>query len=297
MAAPAPAPRRGSKSSTSTSARARSSSARVPKESTQEGLGEARSTTQSPDSSEAAATAVVKSTSLMSETPSAPSASLSQAVAAPRRSWSRRARWVASILIAGHVAAVFLAPFTFASTPAPGVSDGSPAAMAAMRWFHPYIEAMFLQHGYAFFAPDPGPSHLFRVKLEYADGRPSEEVRFPDLRRQQPRLLYHRHFMLSERLWVGHVPSVAPPGLSENIEELMQWRRSRESYETYYHTLRDSYLQHLIHQRGAATGVLGRVEHRLAGVEEIRERRRRLDAPESYAIHPDDARLFAEVLP
>ena len=214
-----------------------------------------------------------------------------------RPTWSRRARCIASLLIAAHVAAVFIAPFTFASTPAPGVSDGSPAALAAMRWFHPYIEAMFLQHGYAFFAPDPGPSHLFRVKLEFADGRPAEEWRFPDLQRHRPRLLYHRHFMLSERLWVGHVPSVAPPGLSENIEELMQWRRSRESYETYYHTLRDSYLQHLIHRRGATSGVLARVEHRLAGVEEIRERRRRLNAPESYAIHPDDARVFGESSP
>ncbi|MFM7070308.1 MAG: hypothetical protein ACKO38_00735 [Planctomycetota bacterium] len=211
--------------------------------------------------------------------------------------WSRRLRWAASLLIVGHVAAVFIAPFTFASTPAPGVSDGSPAAVAAMRWFHPYIEAMFLQHGYAFFAPDPGPSHLFRVRLEFADGRPSEELRFPDLRRQQPRLLYHRHFMLSERLWVGHVPSVAPPGLTENIEELMQWRRSRESYETYFHTLRDSYLRHLMHERSATKAVLAREEHRLAGVDEIRERRRPLDASESYAIHPDDARLFAEVLP
>ncbi len=214
-----------------------------------------------------------------------------------RPTWSRRARCIASLLIAAHVAAVFIAPFTFASTPAPGVSDGAPAARAAMRWFHPYIEAMFLQHGYAFFAPDPGPSHLFRVKLEFADGRPAEEWRFPDLQRHRPRLLYHRHFMLSERLWVGHVPSVAPPGLSENIEELMQWRRSRESYETYYLTLRDSYLQHLTHRRGATSGVLARVEHRLAGVEEIRERRRRLNAPESYAIHPDDARVFGESSP
>lgn len=229
--------------------------------------------------------------------PAAPVAPTAFSAQVTTRAWSRRARVVASLLIAVHIAAVFIAPFTFASTPAPGVSDGSPAALAAMRWFHPYIEAMFLQHGYAFFAPDPGPSHLFRVKLEFADGRPAEEWRFPDLQRHRPRLLYHRHFMLSERLWVGHVPSVAPPGLSENIEELMQWRRSRESYETYYHTLRDSYLQHLIHRRGAAKGVLARVEHRLAGVDEIRERRRRLNAPESYAIHPDDARLFGEAAP
>jgi len=192
------------------------------------------------------------------------------------------------LVILLHVTAVFLAPFTFASSPAPGMADPSPAAVSLMRWFHPYIEAMFLQHGYAFFAPDPGPSHLFRVTLEYADGRPTEELTFPYLRRHRPRLLYHRHFMLSERLVVGYVPGVAPPRTADNVEDVLQWRRGRENYETYFHTLRDSYLNHLKHEHGAAQAHLVRVEHRLAGVDEVVRQHRRLNEPDSYINHPDD---------
>ena len=36
--------------------------------------------------------------------------------------------------------------------------------------FRPYLEAAYLDHGYAFFAPDPGPSHLVRYELEFDDG-------------------------------------------------------------------------------------------------------------------------------
>lgn len=200
----------------------------------------------------------------------------------------RRWRCALSLVILLHVTAVFLAPFTFASTPAPGVSEGSPAALSLMRWFHPYIEAMFLQHGYAFFAPDPGPSHLFRVRLEYDDGRATEELTFPDLRRHRPRLLYHRHFMLSERLVVGYVPAVAPPTSNDNVDDVLRWRRSRENYETYYHTLRDSYLNHLRHQYGADRASLIRVEHRLTGVDESRLGGRRINDPDGYIDHPED---------
>lgn len=190
-------------------------------------------------------------------------------------------------MIGLHLLAVFLAPFTFASTPAPGM-EPSPAALSLMRWFYPYIEGMFLQHGYAFFAPDPGPSHLFRVKLEFADGRPTEELTFPDLKRHRPRLLYHRHFMLSERLVVGDVPSVAPPQVAGDAAALAQWRSAREAYETYYHTLRDSYLNHLRTRYGADKATLVRVAHRMGGVDEVIDQHRRIDARDTYEDHPDD---------
>lgn len=208
---------------------------------------------------------------------------------------ARRWRWALSLVIGFHVLAVFLAPFTFASTPAPGMSDPSPAALSLMRWMHPYIEALYLQHGYAFFAPDPGPSHLFKVKLEYADGRPTEELTFPDLKRHRPRLMYHRHFMLSERLVVGHVPGVAPPGVAGDMSELMRWRRGRETYETYFHTLRNSYVHHLQTRYGADKVSLVRVEHRMAGVDEVIERHQRIDARDTYEDHPED--VATEVLP
>jgi hypothetical protein len=64
---------------------------------------------------------------------------------------SRRARSLAKPVDRGPRGGVPLRPFTFASTPAAGrfrwIAGG---ALAAMRCVHPYIEAMFLQHGYAF---------------------------------------------------------------------------------------------------------------------------------------------------
>ena len=224
---------------------------------------------------------------------------MSQRVAKPQSAavvppLARRWRWVLSLVIGLHLLAVFLAPFTFASTPAPGM-EPSPAALSLMRWFYPYIEGMFLQHGYAFFAPDPGPSHLFRVKLEYADGRPAEVLTFPDLKRHRPRLLYHRHFMLSERLVVGDVPSAPPPQMAGDANALAQWRSAREAYETYYHALRDSYLHHLRARHGADKATLVRVAHRMGGVDEVIDQHRRIDARNTYEDHPDD--VVAEEVP
>lgn len=58
---------------------------------------------------------------------------------------------------------------------------------------------MYLDHGYRFFAPDPGPTHTIRFERSAADGKPISG-RLPDRRTTQPRLLYHRWFMLGESL-------------------------------------------------------------------------------------------------
>lgn len=112
-------------------------------------------------------------------------------------------RWqiAASMLILLHVFAIWVAPFS--------VPPSSPLAQAIASLLHPYLETAFLNHGYKFFAPDPGPTHLVRYELEFADGSKRGGT-FPNLKEQQPRLLYHRHMMLSERLegppeayWIG----------------------------------------------------------------------------------------------
>ncbi|NIO41435.1 MAG: hypothetical protein GTO41_15415, partial [Burkholderiales bacterium] len=56
---------------------------------------------------------------------------------------------------------------------------------------------MFLDHGYRFFAPEPGPGHLVRYEVTTSDGA-GAAGQFPDRDRIWPRLLYHRWFMLSE---------------------------------------------------------------------------------------------------
>ena len=70
----------------------------------------------------------------------------------------------------------------------------------------PIHRALFLGHGYRFFAPDPGPSHLVEFEITQEDGT-VVTGRFPDRGDSEnsfPRLLYHRWFMLSETIWSEH---------------------------------------------------------------------------------------------
>ena len=102
---------------------------------------------------------------------------------------SRRVRGVVSVLLVLHLVAIASAPLAM-----------EPASLPAQKVFgifRPYLDAAFLNHGYHFFAPEPGPSHLIRYELAFSDGR-VEGGTFPDPTEQQPRLNYHRHFMLSE---------------------------------------------------------------------------------------------------
>ncbi len=75
-----------------------------------------------------------------------------------------------------------------------------PSSVLAQRvfsFFQPYVDIAFLNHGYHFFAPEPGPSHLIRYELQLDDGK-LVTGQFPDPQLHSPRLLYHRHFMLTE---------------------------------------------------------------------------------------------------
>jgi len=103
------------------------------------------------------------------------------------RPWSRRAKILASVLIAWHVAAVFVGPWSM-----PGWASQLGASCGWL--FHPYTQALALDNGYRFFAPEPGPSHLIRYDID--GGRVRGE--FPSRAEHWPRLWYHRHFMLTE---------------------------------------------------------------------------------------------------
>jgi hypothetical protein len=63
-----------------------------------------------------------------------------------------------------------------------------------------YLDALYLNHGYYFFAPDPGAGHLIYFDLYNAQGAKIKEGKFPDWDLQRPRLWYHRHFMLAEQI-------------------------------------------------------------------------------------------------
>jgi hypothetical protein len=71
----------------------------------------------------------------------------------------------------------------------------------AWRSFRPYLQLLYLNHGYKYFAPEPGPSTLLAYTMEFADASSRQET-IPN-RDIHPRLLYHRHFMLTEFLNFG----------------------------------------------------------------------------------------------
>lgn len=170
--------------------------------------------------------------------------------------WSPVVQWIVSGMLAFHILAVFMPPFAFQTAPVQGM--GSPVADAALQVLAPYVDLMYLNHGYAFFAPDPGPSHLVRAKLEFADGREATEITFPDLERHWPRLLYHRYFMLSEHLHGAFVPEEPPQDLVDATQP-EEWQFVRRMYEAR----RTAIEEHIKARSGADRVTLQRIEHRL----------------------------------
>jgi hypothetical protein len=172
--------------------------------------------------------------------------------AAPEPTSARRAglfskvRWLISIWLVFHVSAIIIAPLS--------VDPSSDLVQGAWGLFQPYLQLLFLNHGYHFFAPEPTESTLVIYQAQRSDGTTIKEERFPN-RTIVPRLLYHRHFMLTEHL------REAPDDLQQ------QWV--------------ESYAEHLCRKYGAARVKLTGQLHYLPSMDDIREGKR-LNEPESY---------------
>lgn len=163
-------------------------------------------------------------------------------------------RWriLISVGLALHVAAVFLGPWSMpASRPSRLVSEMAEGVRV-------YLNAAYLNHGYRFFAPNPGPSHIVRYELTLADGS-QVTGRFPDLQTQQPRLFYHRHFMLSETLAAMFVPE--PP-----IGAPAEVHRARELYKGYER----AFAAHLLRRYQAEEITLTLEEHLIRDEQQVR---------------------------
>ena len=179
--------------------------------------------------------------------------------------WGRMSRLLASGLLAWHLIAVLLGPLS--------VPDAMiPAALAPI--FRPYQQAVFINNGYKFFAPDPGPSHLVRYDLELADGS-HQRGEFPSRLEQRPRLLYHRYFMLSEFLGNASPGPDWDPRLPWDRQPLAPWQRE------YAH----SYGEHLLRVSGGRRVDLELVEHGITSPLRVLEGVR-LDDPASYRSRP-----------
>ncbi|QGJ69553.1 Hypothetical protein PBC10988_12350 [Planctomycetales bacterium 10988] len=147
--------------------------------------------------------------------------------------WSPWFRGVVTLFLLWHCGAVLLGPTTVWPAPRLFRTD-------LVQLYQPYLECFYLTNGYRFFAPNPGPSHLLHWELTKADG--SQETGFlPDKEKHWPRLFYHRHFMLSEKVEGG------PP----------LWR--------------ESYARHLLLKHDAQEVKLSLERHYLPRMHEIRE--------------------------
>ncbi len=188
-------------------------------------------------------------------------------------------KWGISGLVLLHLLAVTAEPFRFFTHSARGTS---PAADPARWALAPYIELAYLNHGYFFFAPEPGASHLMECRLETPD---SSEVslRIPDKHKQWPRLLYHRHFMLAEFLNQLHVPPVDTDAVGEGSEMAAAWQAERSAFER----VRESMSRHVATKFGAKSATIERVEHRLPSDDEVFRQRLPLDSPTLYVTLPD----------
>jgi hypothetical protein len=167
----------------------------------------------------------------------------------PRRS----IKLLISVLVSIHLLAVFLPPLAFQSR---GPLGPSPAVGTLLRPLEGYSQFLYIDRGYAFFAPNPGPSHL--IQAAFTRDERTEERLYPDRRRQWPRLLYHRHLMIAAYLQEIYEPPGPPPELSRlDPATAADWTRSRARYER----VRQSILDHLRSVHPDDQVAIRRIEH------------------------------------
>jgi hypothetical protein len=192
-------------------------------------------------------------------------------VTTPLPARPRLARWMrrlgfalVNLWLVYHLAGIILAPWSV--PPASRLVQNSWRAVGA------YDQALFLNHGYHYFAPEPGNSTLVAYVLEMPDGsRVTGKIPNPGIK---PRLFYHRHFMLTEYLGSDDLS----PSLRDELVRAMARELCRE-----YHATRVT---------------LSRVTHRLPSMEFVRAGGT-LDDPESYSEEPlgtfsSDGRLIVD---
>jgi hypothetical protein len=168
------------------------------------------------------------------------------------RHWSRPTGFVlVNVWLVYHLAAIALAPWS--------VPPASRLIQNSWRAVRVYDQALFLNHGYHYFAPEPGDSALLGYVLEMPDGS-LQTGRIPN-RKMRPRLFYHRHFMLTE--------SLASDDFSPKVRSELVRAMASE----------------LCREHGARSVTLSRVSHQLPTMEFVRAGGA-LDDPEKYSEEP-----------
>lgn len=185
-----------------------------------------------------------------------------EASAPARKDKSRRngqlnvfVRIAISLVLLWHVTAVFLAPL---SVPPSSRLILNVAQQRPMQW---YLDALYLNHGYHFFAPEPSTGHLIRYTVYDERGGEIAKGEFPNLKDQWPRLRYHRYFMLADQCELP-IPQEA---------ERKQWQR----------TYLTAYARELLREHNGASVRVQRVIHFPAFVDDVRNGMQ-LNDPRTY---------------
>jgi hypothetical protein len=167
-------------------------------------------------------------------------------------------RILLTLLIVWHFAGVFLAAL---SVPVSSPLVYRIAQQPPMQW---YLDALYMNQGHSFFAPDVGPGHLIRYELFDQSGQVLQQGQLPDDERHWPRLRYHRHFMLADQ--------AAIPADDRQLRD--QWQRAYLEH----------YARHLLRVHQDAESIrLRRIAHWPTPRQLVLDGRK-IDDPEGYEL-------------
>lgn len=195
---------------------------------------------------------------------------------------SSKVRGILSFVIGFHLLALIAQPMSM-------FSEMRAADTGLLRdVMAPYIEVFYLDHGYFFFAPNPGPNHLVECQIEPAEGSgkiaPKELwFRFPDRNLHWPRLYYHRQFMRSEFYNTVFVPSNAVERMKDNPVALRQVQRDWDIFQS----VEGSFVKHLKAIHPGSRVQLQRIEHQLPTSFQVLQEGWRLTDPRLYVALPN----------
>ena len=160
-----------------------------------------------------------------------------------------------------------------------------------------YSQWLYLDHGYFFFAPNPGPGRLIQCSFQpermagdlpaspdlqiHADA--SAVSTLPDKQNQRPRLLYHRYLMLAEFYNSRFAPSQISSESRKDPEFAARWAQDSDMYKR----LQASMTKSLKHKLGTSSITLSRVERSLPTPYMVLNEKVQLNDPRLLDVLPE----------
>jgi hypothetical protein len=160
-----------------------------------------------------------------------------------------------------------------------------------------YSQWLYLDHGYFFFAPNPGPGRLIQCSFQperMASDLPaspdlqihadvSDVSTLPDKQNQRPRLLYHRYLMLAEFYNSRFAPSQISSESRKDPEFAARWAQDSDMYKR----LQASMTKSLKHKLGTSSITLSRVERSLPTPYMVLNEKVQLNDPRLLDVLPE----------